>query len=61
MSLCFTDFSMLLPFSLGVEPMDHDVMTKPPHDVEQPIIRRCLLFNVVTSAVIIVIETLRVF
>ena len=50
-----------MSFSLGVEPVDRDVMTKPPRDVKQPIITRSLLLNVVTSAMIIVMGTLWVF
>jgi magnesium-transporting ATPase (P-type) len=47
--------------SLGVEPVDRDVMKKPPRDVEQPIITRSLMFNVITSATLIVTGTLWVF
>ena len=47
--------------SLGVEPVDRDVMKKPPRDVTQPIITRSLMFNVIMSATLIVTGTLWVF
>ena len=47
--------------SLGVEPVDHDVIRKPPRRTKDPIITRPLLLNVVISASIIVSGTLWVF
>ena len=48
-------------FSLGVEPVDHDVLKKPPRKVTDPMINRSLIINMVTSATVIVIGTLCVF
>lgn len=47
--------------SLGVEPVDHDVLKKPPRKVTDPMINRSLIINIITSAVVIVIGTLCVF
>ncbi|CAF0839383.1 unnamed protein product [Rotaria sordida] len=47
--------------SLGVEPVDHDVLKKPPRKVTDPMIDKRLLINIITSAIIIVIGTLCVF
>jgi len=47
--------------SLGVEPVDHDVLKKPPRDVRQPMITRSLILNVLLSASIIIAGTLWVF
>ncbi|ELU14696.1 hypothetical protein CAPTEDRAFT_176941 [Capitella teleta] len=47
--------------SLGVEPVDHDVIRKPPRRAKDPIITRPLLVNVIISAAIIVSGTLWVF
>ena len=47
--------------SLGVEPVDHDVLKKPPRKVTDPMINRSLIINMVTSAAVIVIGTLCVF
>ena len=48
-------------FSLGVEPVDHDVLKKPPRKVTDPMIDKRLIINMVTSAAVIVIGTLCVF
>ena len=48
-------------FSLGVEPVDHDVLKQPPRKAKDPIITKHLLINVVISATIIVCGTLWVF
>jgi magnesium-transporting ATPase (P-type) len=48
-------------FSLGVEPVDHDVLKKPPRKVTDPMINKKLIINIVTSAAVIVIGTLCVF
>jgi magnesium-transporting ATPase (P-type) len=48
-------------FSLGVEPVDHDVLKKPPRKVTDSMIDRKLIINMVTSAAVIVIGTLGVF
>ena len=47
--------------SLGVEPVDHDVLKQPPRKAKDPIITRQLIINVVISAAIIVSGTLWVF
>jgi Ca2+-transporting ATPase len=47
--------------SLGVEPVDHDVLKKPPRKVTDPMIDKKLIINMVTSAAVIVIGTLCVF
>lgn len=48
-------------FSLGVEPVDHDVLKKPPRKVTDSMIDRRLIISIVTSATVIVIGTLCVF
>ncbi len=47
--------------SLGVEPVDEDVMRQPPRDTKKSIINRKMIISVVLSAVIMVIGTLYVF
>ncbi|XP_050397748.2 calcium-transporting ATPase type 2C member 1 isoform X2 [Patella vulgata] len=47
--------------SLGVEPVDHDVVRQPPRKVRDPILTRQLVLNALMSAVIIVSGTLWVF
>lgn len=47
--------------SLGVEPVDHDVIRQPPRNVKQPVITRSLMVNVLLSSVIIIAGTLWVF
>lgn len=47
--------------SLGVEPVDPDVLKKPPRKVADPMINRQLILSIITSASIIVIGTLCVF
>ncbi|CAF0901739.1 unnamed protein product [Adineta ricciae] len=47
--------------SLGVEPVDHDVLKKPPRRVSDPMIDRKLIANILTSAIVIVVGTLCVF
>ncbi|CAF1359766.1 unnamed protein product [Rotaria sordida] len=47
--------------SLGVEPVDHDVLKKPPRKVTDPMIDKRLIAHIVTSATVIVIGTLCVF
>lgn len=48
-------------FSLGVEPVDRDVIRKPPRNVKDSIITRSLILKVLVSAFIIVCGTLFVF
>ena len=47
--------------SLGVEPVDKDVVRKPPRNSKTSMINRTLMANVLLSAVIIVLGTLFVF
>jgi Ca2+-transporting ATPase len=47
--------------SLGVEPVDHDVLRQPPRKHNDSMITRNLLLNILISAVIIVSGTLYVF
>lgn len=47
--------------SLGVEPVDKDIVRQPPRSSKQAMIDRSLIANVLTSAVIIVLGTLFVF
>ena len=47
--------------SLGVEPVDHDVLSQPPRKSKEQIISRQLLVNVLISALIIVSGTFFVF
>ncbi|KAI0302439.1 calcium-transporting ATPase [Multifurca ochricompacta] len=47
--------------SLGVDPVDRDVMRKPPRKKDEPIINRRIRWRVIFSASIIVIGTLFVF
>lgn len=47
--------------SLGVEPVDRDVMNKPPRNVKKPMITRALIMNVLLAASLIVTGTLWVF
>ena len=52
---------ILILFSLGVEPVDKDVIRQPPRRVKDPMITRPLVINVIMSACIIVCGTLWVF
>ena len=47
--------------SLGVEPVDHDVLKQPPRNVRQPMITRRLVANILLSAAIIIAGTIWVF
>lgn len=47
--------------SLGVEPVDQDVLKQKPRNVKQPMITRALIVNVLLSASIIILGTLWVF
>ena len=47
--------------SLGVEPVDHDVIKQPPRKVKDPIITQNLIISILISATIIVTGTLWVF
>uniref|UniRef100_A0A915Q3G5 Calcium-transporting ATPase n=1 Tax=Setaria digitata TaxID=48799 RepID=A0A915Q3G5_9BILA len=47
--------------SLGVEPVDRDIIRQPPRDVRQPMINNALITNILISAAIIIAGTLSVF
>lgn len=47
--------------SLGVEPVDHDVLKQPPRNVKEPMITRDLIINVLMSSSIIIAGTLFIF
>uniref|UniRef100_A0A8R1XQX7 Calcium-transporting ATPase n=4 Tax=Onchocerca TaxID=6281 RepID=A0A8R1XQX7_ONCVO len=47
--------------SLGVEPVDRDIIRQPPRDVRQPMINNAFITNILTSAAIIITGTLSVF
>ncbi|KAH9174472.1 hypothetical protein EDB89DRAFT_573900 [Lactarius sanguifluus] len=47
--------------SLGVDPIDHDVMRKPPRKKDEPIISRRILSRVAFSTSVIVVGTLFVY
>jgi Ca2+-transporting ATPase len=47
--------------SLGVEPVDKDIIRQPPRNSRQSMIDRSLIGNVLVSAALIVIGTLFVF
>jgi len=47
--------------SLGVDPVDPTVMRKPPRRKDAPIVNKRLLYRVMFSASIIVIETLFIY
>ncbi|XP_075225467.1 secretory pathway calcium atpase isoform X2 [Lycorma delicatula] len=47
--------------SLGVEPVDHDVVKQRPRNVKEPMITKNLIINVLLSASIIILGTLWVF
>lgn len=52
-----------LPFlrSLGVEPVDKDVLKQKPRNTKEPMITRHLIINVLLSATIIILGTLWVY
>ncbi|KAG9510511.1 Calcium-transporting ATPase type 2C member 1, partial [Fragariocoptes setiger] len=47
--------------SLGLEPVDRDVLKRPPRDVREPVITRELIVNILVSASVIICGTLLVF
>lgn len=47
--------------SLGVEPVDHEVIKQKPRNTKQHMITRALIVNVLLSAAIIIAGTLWVF
>ena len=51
----------LYPRSLGVEPVDHDVMKRPPRQAKEGMVNCQLLSQVFSSALVIVAGTLFVF
>lgn len=57
----FGETSSSNEFSLGVEPVDHDVLKKPPRKVTDSMIDRRLIVHIIISATVIVVGTLCVF
>lgn len=47
--------------SLGVEPVDKDVLKQKPRNTKEPMITRHLILNVLLSAIIIIVGTLWVY
>lgn len=47
--------------SLGVEPVDQDVLKRKPRNVKEPMISKSLIINVLLSAGLIILGTLYVF
>lgn len=47
--------------SLGVEPLDKDVMKRPPRDPDEPVITRSMVYNIAAGSVIMVVITLMIF
>ena len=47
--------------SLGLEPVDPDIVSLPPRDVKEPMITRQLISNVLISATIIIAGTMFIF
>ena len=54
-------FIYILAQSLGLEPVDPDVLKKPPRKVKEQILTRSLMFNILLSAFIIICGTTWVF
>ncbi len=52
---------LAIPRSLGVEPVDKDVMTRPPRKSKDRMITLSLLLQICCTAAIIVVGTLGVF
>ena len=52
---------LIIGFSLGVEPVDKDVLKQKPRNTKEPMITRHLIINVLLSATIIIIGTLWVY
>ena len=47
--------------SLGVEPVDPDIIQQPPRNVKEPMITMDVIYNVLTSASIIIIGTMFIY
>ncbi|MFV2041184.1 MAG: HAD-IC family P-type ATPase, partial [Candidatus Hydrothermarchaeales archaeon] len=47
--------------SLGVEPLDPDIIKRRPRDPKEPIVNRRMISNIVVGAVIMIVGTLAVF
>lgn len=47
--------------SLGVEPVDGDIIKQPPRDVKQPMITKNLIISILSSSFIIIVGTMFVF
>lgn len=59
----FAEYIHSLPLlrSLGVEPVDKDVLKQKPRNTKEPMITRHLIINVLLSATIIILGTLWVY
>ena len=57
----FKIFKFASRYSLGVEPVDKDVIRKPPRKVKDPIVTISLIIRVLLSAAVIVSGTMFVF
>ncbi|PAV57553.1 hypothetical protein WR25_02303 [Diploscapter pachys] len=51
----------MMLFSLGVEPVDDDIIRQKPRDVKQPMLTKKLLLSILMSAAIVVAGTMSVF
>uniref|UniRef100_A0AC35TXX1 Cation_ATPase_C domain-containing protein n=1 Tax=Rhabditophanes sp. KR3021 TaxID=114890 RepID=A0AC35TXX1_9BILA len=47
--------------SLGLEPVDHDIIKQKPRNVKEPLLDRPLIINILMSASVIVVGTMSVF
>ena len=54
-------YLLLTAQSLGLEPVDPDVLKKPPRKVKEQILTRGLMFNILLSAFIIICGTTWIF
>lgn len=48
-------------FSLGVEPVDSDIIKQKQRNVKEPMINKSLILNIISSASIIIMGTLFVY
>lgn len=57
----YPNFACIIIFSLGVEPVDRDVLKQKPRNTKEPMITKQLIANVLLSAFIIIMGTLWVY
>ncbi len=55
------DLSLLLPACTGVEPLDKDVMKRPPRDTRKPVFTPVMIGSILATAFLMVAGTLSVF